>query len=150
MSNSIKYIETIDEVIEIHQKIIDVSGGGTTGIIDTNFLAACLQQIKNDDYYPRFVDKLTHLFFVANKSHSFIDGNKRIAIALGMKFLLNNGYVFIVQKFAERMESISYHLAAGRIDKNLLKEIIHSIVNEDNYPEELQLKILNAFTTDIR
>lgn len=91
---------------------------------------------------------MTHLVFIAIKSHSFLDGNKRIAIALGMKLLINNGYLFVVQKFAERMESISYQLAAGRITKDLLSEIIHSIINEDDYSEELKLKILNAFNSD--
>lgn len=145
MNRAIKYIESIDEIVEIHKKTVEISGGGTCGIINLGSLESCLQQIQNDDYYPTFEDKLTHLVFVANKSHSFLDGNKRIAIALGMKFLLNNGYLFVVQKFAENMESISYHLAASRIDKELLHEIIHSIIYEDDYPEELKLKILKAF-----
>jgi len=140
----IKYITSIDEVIEIHEKTVKVSGGGNTGIINLNSLESALELIQNDEYYPMFIDKLTHLFFVANKSHSFIDGNKRIAIALGMKFLLDNGYLLIIQKFAERMESISYHLAAGRINKDLLKEIIDSIINESDYSEELKIKIINA------
>lgn len=144
MSNTIKYIETIEEVVEIHKKTIAISGGGTDGILNLNSLEACLEHIQNDMYYPTFTDKLTHLFFIANKSHSFQDGNKRIAIALGMKFLLNNGYLFIIQKFAEKMESISYHLAASRISKELLQEIIYSIVYEDDYSEELKLKIIKA------
>ena len=69
-----------------------------------------MHHIQNDEYYPTFVDKLTHLVFVANKSHSFLDGNKRIAIVLGMKFLINNGNFFVVQKFAAKMESVSYQL----------------------------------------
>jgi hypothetical protein len=32
---SIKYIESIDEVIEIHNKTVEISGGGCTGVIDT-------------------------------------------------------------------------------------------------------------------
>lgn len=145
MNRAIKYIESIEEVIEIHKKTIDVSGGGTEGVINLNSLKTCLEQIKDGDYYPTFVDKLTHLVFVANKSHAFLDGNKRIAIALGMKFLLNNGYLFIVHKFAEKMESVSYQLAASRIDKVLLKEIIHSIIYEDEYSEELKIKIMKAY-----
>lgn len=145
MNRPIKYIESIEEVIEIHTKMIEISGGGADGIINMNSLKACLEQIQNDDYYPTFAHKLTHLIFVANKSHSFLDGNKRIAIALGMKFLLNNGYLFIVQKFAEKMESVSYQLAASRIEKDLLFEIIYSIINEDDYSEELKLKIMNAY-----
>ena len=144
MSDRIYYISSIREVIDIHQKTVEISGGGSDGVINLHSLEAALEHVKNDDYYPSFVDKLTHLFFVANKSHCFQDGNKRIAIALGMKFLLNNGYLFAVQKFAEQMESISYHLAANRIDKELLRDIIYSIIYEYEYSEELKLRIINA------
>lgn len=147
--NSYKYIESIEEVIEIHKKTVEISGGGTEGILNLNSLSACLEHIQNDDYYPTFTDKLTHLFFVANKSHSFQDGNKRIAIALGMKFLLNNGYLFVIQKFAEKMESVSYQLAASRIDKELLHDIIYSILHEDDYSEELKLRIIEAYGKEI-
>lgn len=147
--NKIKYIESIEEVIEIHQKTVEISGGGAEGILNLNSLSACLEHIQNDDYYPTFADKLTHLFFVANKSHGFQDGNKRIAIALGMKFLLNNGYLFIIQKFAEKMESVSYQLAASRIDKDLLHDIIYSILYEDDYSEELKLRIIDAYRRNI-
>ncbi len=140
----IKYIETIDEVIEIHLKTIEVSGGGTTGIINTGSLEAALIHIQNDLYYPSFVDKLTHLFFVANKGHCFQDGNKRIAISLGGLFLLKNGYVVAAQRFFYKMEMVSYQLAAGSIDKDLLREIIHSIVYEEDYCEELKLKLIMA------
>jgi death-on-curing protein len=43
------------------------------------------------------------------------------------------------------MENISYHLATGRIDKDLLMEIIHSFLeNENDFCEELKLKLLLA------
>jgi death-on-curing protein len=141
VSNTITYIKTIDEVIKIHEKTVEVSGGGSLGILNTHSLEAALEHIQNDDYYPLFADKLTHLFFAANKSHCFQDCNKRIAISLGMRFLLDNGYVFFVQKFAQKMEMVSYQVAAGRIDKELLHDIISSILSEDDYSEELKLKI---------
>jgi len=141
VSSPITYIKTIDEVIEIHRKTVEISGGGSFGILNTHSLEAALEHIQNDDYYPLFVDKLTHLFFIANKSHCFQDGNKRIAIALGMKFLLDNGYLYVIQKFARNMEMVSYQLAAGRINKALLHEIINSVLYEDDHSEELKLKI---------
>ena len=147
--NKIKYIESIEEVIIIHKKTVEISGGGADGILNLNSLSACLEHIQNDVYYPTFTDKLTHLFFIANKSHGFQDGNKRIAIALGMKFLLDNGYLCIIQKFAEKMESVSYQLAASRIEKELLSDIIHSILYEDDYSEELKLRIIEAYGREI-
>lgn len=134
----------IKEVIETHKLTVKVSGGGSDGILDIGKLESVLQHIQNDDYYPTFEEKLNHLFFSANKFHCFEDGNKRIAISLGAKFLLVNGYVFIVPKFIQEMENISYHVAAGKINKDLLLEIITSIINEPEFSEELRLKIFNA------
>jgi len=145
MTNFI-YFKNIDEIIDLHRKTIEVSGGGALGIIDLNSIDCALEQIQYDDYYPEFEDKLTHLFWVANKSHGFQDGNKRIAITVCSMFLLQNGYMSVVKDFLFRMESISYHVAAGNIDKDLLHEIITSILYEEDYSEELKIKLLDAFS----
>ncbi len=79
---------TIDQAIEVHQKTVEVGGGGVLGHLDMGRLESVLTHIKNDDYYPTFEEKLTHLFHCACKFHCFQDGNKRIAISLGAQFLL--------------------------------------------------------------
>ena len=145
---SIVYIN-IDQAIETHRLTVQISGGGLLSVIDTGKLESVLAHIQNDDYYPSFVDKLTHLVFSANKFHCFSDGNKRISISLGAQFLLLNGYVFIARRFIQEMENISYHVAAGKIDKDFLKEIITSIIYEQDYPEDLKLKIYNAIKDDV-
>jgi len=137
---------TIEQAIEIHRKTVEVSGGGDNGILDIGKLESVLEHIQNDDYYPCFIDKLTHLFFCSNKFHCFNDGNKRIAIALGAHFLLINGYVFIVERFIREMENISYHVASGAVDKDLLFEVIFSVINEPEISEEIKLKIFDAIS----
>ena len=137
---------TLDQVVETHQKTVEVSGGGLTGQLELGKLESVLQHIQNDDYYPTFEDKLTHLFFGTNKFHSFQDGNKRLAISLGAQFLLFNGYVFIAQRFLREMENVSYHVAAGKIDKSLLKEIISAVINDEMDDESLKMKILHAIS----
>jgi death-on-curing protein len=146
--NTIIYITDIQEVINIHQKTIAVSGGGVDGIINIGSLDAALEHIQNDLYYPTFIDKLTHLFFAANKSHCFQDGNKRIAISLGSIFLLKNGYLDAAQRFLYKMETISYHVAANRIEKELLRDIIDSIIYEEDYSEEIKLRLLSCMSED--
>jgi death-on-curing protein len=138
----------IEQAIETHKLTVRISGGGADGILDAGRLESALQHIQNDDYYPAFEDKLTHLVFAANKFHCFEDGNKRISISLGTQFLLLNGYFYCSEKFIREMENISYHLAAGEIDKPLLLEIITSIINEPDFSEELKLKILNCVQDD--
>ncbi len=140
------YFKSIDEIIAIHKKTVAVSGGGSVGIIDLGSIECAIEQIKDDLYYPEFEHKLTHLLWVANKSHGFIDGNKRIAITAALMFLLMNGYLSVAKDFMYRMETISYHVAAGNIDKELLLEIITSILYEEDYSEELKLKLIDAFS----
>lgn len=140
------YFRRVDEIVAIHQKTINASGGGSNGIINLGSLECAIEQIQNDDYYPEFEDKLTHLFWVANKGHCFQDGNKRIAITACCMFLLMNGYLAVVQVFLLKMETISYHVAAGNIGKDLLHEVITSLLYEDDYCEELKLKLLDAFS----
>jgi len=54
---------TLDQVIEVHRKTVEVSGGGSIGLLNTDALDSALNHIQNDDYYPSFEDKLTYLFF---------------------------------------------------------------------------------------
>lgn len=135
---------TIEQAVDIHQRTVEVSGGGLQGYLDLEKLGSVLEHIQNDDYYPSIEDKLTHLFFCTNKFHCFQDGNKRLAISLGTQFLLLNGYVFVATKFMREMENISYHVAAGAIDKDLLHEIICAIINGNEDNEALKLKVMHA------
>ncbi|MBP9023412.1 MAG: Fic family protein [Spirochaetes bacterium] len=135
---------TIENAIEVYEKTIEVSGGGASGILNYGQLESILQHIQNDDYYPEFIDKLTHLFFCSNRFHCFRDGNKRIAIALGAQFLLINGYTFVVPRFIYQMENISYHVASGKISKELLKEIIQAIMEDNMDNEAIKFKIYCA------
>ncbi|HBH11855.1 MAG TPA: type II toxin-antitoxin system death-on-curing family toxin [Clostridiales bacterium] len=142
--NSYSYI-TIEEALDIHKKTVENSGGGITQCIDSSRLDSVLNHIQNDDYYPEFVDKLTHLFFCACQFHCFADGNKRIAITLSAQFLLKNGYMFVAKEFIPKMENLSYHVAAGKIDKELLHKIMTLFLNgeyDDN--EEIKLEIFNV------
>ena len=53
---------TADYTIRIHDKIIEISGG-IPGIKDYGNIDSPLAHIQNDDYYPTFEEKLTHLIF---------------------------------------------------------------------------------------
>lgn len=137
---------TLEQAIETHRLTVEKSGGGALGHLDIGRLESVLQHIQNDDYYPAFEDKLTHLFFSANKFHSFEDGNKRIAITLCLQLLTINGYLYCTSTFLREMENISYHVAAGRIDKELLHEIICAVIENRYEDESLKLRILQAIS----
>lgn len=138
----ILYFDTA-HAITVHDEIIKKSGG-FQGIRDLGQLESVLEHIQYDLYYPNFEDKLTHLFYAINKGHTFSDGNKRSSIALSTYFMEVNGYDFIVSKFIAEMENIAVDVADNRVEKELLAEIISSILYEDDYSEDLKLKIIEA------
>lgn len=47
-----------------------------------------------------------------------------------------------------KMENISYHVAAGKIDKELLREIMEAILSGDDENEELKIKIWHTISDD--
>jgi len=128
---------------EVHDWIIEHSGG-RPGTQDIGLIEGALGHIQNNEYYPEIEDKLAHLVFSVNKNHAFVDGNKRSSIALGAYFLELNGLDYCVQHFVQEMENIVVWLAEGLINRDLLNEIISSILYEDDYPEPVKLKLINA------
>ena len=132
-----------------HLKTVELSGGGSTDVINIGYLDSVLEHIQNDDYYPSFEEKLNHLVWSINKNHCFSDGNKRLSITLGVQFLTINGYLFCVSRFLRDMENISYHLAAGRIDKDLLQRIIKSFLDgENDFNEDLKFEIFTLIADE--
>jgi death-on-curing protein len=136
------YFDTT-HAINVHDEIINQSGG-ILGVLNEGLLDSVIEHIQNDFYYPEIEHKITHLFFSINKNHSFHDGNKRASIALSAYFLEINNCSFRIERFISEMENIAVDVADNRINKDLLFEIICSIIYEDDYTEELKLKIIYA------
>lgn len=61
-----------------------------------------------------------------------------------MYFLLMNGYLFVAQTFMKDMEEIALDLAAGCMEKELLTDIMHCLVNAEPYSETILLGIANS------
>ena len=135
----------IEHAIRAHDFIIENSGGNS-GIIEIGKIESVLEHIQNDLYYPEFEEKITHLVFSVNKFHAFNDGNKRTSIALGAYLLEINGIEYCIDKFIIEMENIAVYVADNKIDKELLQEIISSILIEGDFNEELKLKIIDALS----
>ncbi|WP_176701891.1 hypothetical protein [Gilliamella sp. GillExp13] len=57
---------------------------------------------------------------------------------------LQNNYQYCVKKFIQEMEEIVVWLAEGKINDNLLLEIIDSIINENEFSESLKLNIIET------
>jgi len=95
---------SLDEVIAIHEHLID-KFGGTPGLRDRGLLESALYRPQTG-YYEDLTEMAAALFESLISNHAFVDGNKRIAFFTCDIFLrLNgwklkvdsdNGYAFIV------------------------------------------------------
>jgi death on curing protein len=136
----------VKHALEVHDIIIQKSGG-RKGILNQGYLESILYHIQNDNYYPEFLDKITHLCFSVNKLHSFIDGNKRTSIALSAYFLKINGYEHCILHFIREMENIAVWIAENKVKKDLLRNIIEDIIMLEDR-EETKLALLCAISNE--
>lgn len=136
------YLDLI-HVVELHDIAIALSGG-ISGVQNLGLIESVIAHIQNDDYYPSFEEKMTHLFFAINKSHAFNDGNKRASITSTAYFLEINGYSYLAGDFIKRFENYAVYVAENRISKLLLQEMLTSFLCEDDFNESLKLKIYHA------
>lgn len=128
------------------QRWVIENSEGLPGVRNVELLESVLGHIQNDLYYPEMVDKVCHLVFSVNKNHPFNDGNKRSSIALGAYFLELNGYDYVVTRFVHEMENIAVYVADNVVSKELLREVIASLLYEDDYSENLKLALIEAIS----
>ena len=109
--------------------------GGLDGFDSSRvgYLESALEHIKNDDFYPNFVDKLTHLIFCCVKFHPFLDGNKRSAILIARVFVLINAPEILPNDFYERLENVVVGVASDEINKDSLKAILAEVLSLKNH-----------------
>jgi death-on-curing protein len=80
----------LEELLVFHRKIIEKTGG-SKGIRDLNLIESALNRafvtFESKDLYKDVIDKIAAITYGLIKNHGFVDGNKRIGIAV-MLFLL--------------------------------------------------------------
>jgi death on curing protein len=135
----------VPHAVQTQHWVIEKSGG-LSGIKHVEHLESALGHIQNNGYYPEMADKVCHLVFSINKNHPFNDGNKRCSIALGAYLLALNGYDYVVTRFVHEMENIAVYVADNVISKALLREVIASLLYEDDYSESLKLALIEAIS----
>lgn len=110
--NQIVYI-TPEQARITHAKTIEYSGGGALEELDFERLESVLCNIQNDDWYPTFVDKLTHLFFSTCQFHCFADGNKRLAITLSSGLFFVNSLGILSKELGAILRSAVFDISSG-------------------------------------
>lgn len=85
---------TLDEVLEIHSRLIG-RYGGASGVRDMGMLESALYRPKTG-YYDHLIEMAAALFESLIMNHPFIDGNKRVAFFATDVFLRINGLKFSI------------------------------------------------------
>lgn len=109
---------TLSEVLELHRRIIQRSGG-SLGIRDLNAIESALAQPRmtfgGEDLYATIVEKASAVGFSLIQNHPFIDGNKRIGHAAMETFLVLNG--FEISAPVNEQEQIILSVASGTMER---------------------------------
>ncbi len=109
---------TLGEVVELHRRLLEQSGGAD-GIRDLGLLESALAQpsatFDGVDLHQGPVDKAAALGFALVANHSFVDGNKRVGHAAMEVFLMLNGYE--INASVDEQEQLVLDIASGTADR---------------------------------
>jgi death on curing protein len=114
-----------EEVEIFHAKIIEKTGG-SKGIRDRGLIESALnkpfQTFDGKDLYNSILDKISAITFSLISNHGFIDGNKRIGVAV-MIFLLRINNIEI--KYSQKdLVELGLGVASGKIKESGIYEWI--------------------------
>ena len=109
---------TLGEVVELHQRLILMTGGAS-GIRELGLLESALAQPKATfdgvDLHATVVEKAAALGFALVANHPFVDGNKRIGHAAMEVFLVLNAHE--IDASVDEQERLMLDVAAGTVDR---------------------------------
>jgi death-on-curing protein len=110
----------LDAAVRIMHERLIAEFGGSAGIRDAKLLESALNRPKHAFTYGDvdLFDLAAAYAFGLSKNHPFIDGNKRIALAVSRVFLLRNGFTITASQ-QEKYQAY-YGLAAGSLSEKKL------------------------------
>jgi death on curing protein len=93
---------SIENVVLFHEKIIKETGG-STAIRDRGLIESALNRAfmtyDRKDLYPSSIEKISVIAYSLISNHGFVDGNKRIGVAvMVIMFKMNNIKVHFTQQ----------------------------------------------------
>lgn len=109
---------TLIEVLELHRRIIEKSGGAL-GIRDFGLLESAIAQPRmtfgGEELYTSLIEKSAALGFSIIMNHPFVDGNKRIGHAAVETLLLLNGME--ISASVDEQERAMLAIASGEMGR---------------------------------
>lgn len=114
---------TLIEVLELHRRVIDQSGGAL-GIRDIGLLESAIAQPRmtfgREELYPSLLEKAATLGFSIIMNHPFVDGNKRTGHAATETFIVLNGME--IDASVDEQESVVLAIASGKLGREAFVE----------------------------
>lgn len=114
---------TLVEVLELHRRVIEQSGGAL-GIRDIGLLESAIAQPQmtfgGEDLYPSLLEKAAALGFSIIMNHPFVDGNKRTGHAATETFLVLNGME--INTSVDEQERAMLAIASGKLGREAFVE----------------------------
>lgn len=118
---------TLDEVLQLHDRVIEQSGGAV-GLRDRGALESAVAQpgmtFDGQLLYPDIEQQASALAFSLIQNHPFVDGNKRIGHAAMETFLVLNGWE--LDAGVDEQEQIVLSVASGTMPRDELTKWIQS------------------------
>lgn len=117
---------SVDDVLRMHQKIIDRTGGAD-GVRSLSLVESAIQRFyaayAGQQAYPTVEEKAAAVACGLLQNHGFVDGNKRIGVAI-MRLILVQNDVHI--RYTQNdLSSIALSVAAGNADVADMVRWIH-------------------------
>ncbi len=121
-NDAVKFL-SLEEVLAIHEKIIE-RFGGARGIRDQGLLESALYRPQTG-YYDDLASMGAAMFESLLLNHAFLDGNKRVAFFATDVFFRLNGWKFEVND-VKAHKFLMENLEAGTCDFSALRAWIRS------------------------
>lgn len=110
---------TLDEVLRMHELLIDAFGGAE-GVRDMGLIESALLRPQTG-YYADLLEEAAALWESMAMNHGFVDGNKRVAFACVDLFLQLNDVDIVAGN--DEIETFIYrNLEAGSFKKDALEQ----------------------------
>jgi death on curing protein len=112
---------TVAEAKEFHRQLIE-EFGGTHGLLDGGRLEAAILRPQTG-YYQTLVEEAAALMESLANNHVFLDGNKRISVAVTDTFLRLNGFYLEVDAL-QAYKFITHTMSRGEFRFDRIRDWI--------------------------
>ncbi len=120
---------TIEQVLAVHQKMIERYGGDPLirdlGLIESAVMMP-RQSFGGEYLHPSIASMAAAYLFHLCGNHGFTDGNKRTAVGAALVFLDSNGYELALT--IDELEQITLDVAEGKLDKANLTRVVEAAI----------------------